>query len=187
VKNKTNHVVIFFHKAPCDALMMYLLRGACYTLVAFFLCVILLKLFSYILIATTRCRVPLLVVCSGSMHPALRQGDIALFANYRPPKVSDIVAFETAESGLLISHRVVRVVAIHSHAGSSNGFITRGDANTEDDFPFYGNGHYLRESSIVGICYAVIPKVGYVSLFLTSYPRLSCIAMLTILLCFTFT
>lgn len=163
--------------------MLAIFRGACYAFVLLFLCIILRIVVDFALNMATRCRVPIMVICSGSMQPALYRGDVVFFANFSQPKVSDIVAFEAAGHGPLIAHRVARIVALQSPSGSVPGFITRGDANMEDDHSLYRNGRALYKSDIIGKCYAVIPMLGYVSLFLTAQPVLSVVISVAVVYC----
>ena len=67
-------------------------------------------------------------VVSGSMAPAIPQGSMVLVrpAEWNSINPGDVIAFE--RDGTVVTHRVV---AVHQEEGS---FITRGDANEQEDF-----------------------------------------------------
>jgi signal peptidase I len=90
---------------------------------------------------------------SGSMSPALRQGDLVVDApttattSYR---VGDIITFHPTP-GYTVTHRIVAVGAA--------GISTKGDANSTDDLG------QIPSTSVVGRVVAVVPFGGYVASF----------------------
>lgn len=91
------------------------------------------------------------IVESGSMEPTIHTGSIA-YINTRDTKVvpGDIVTFRIgeAENEKLVTHRIRR---------EENGqFITKGDANDEEDFV------PVSRDQIVGTFAYSIPKAGFV-------------------------
>lgn len=74
---------------------------------------------------------PLLIVKSGSMEPVLERGDIILIEKVDPknivadPVKGDIIVFYKPGTDILIVHRAIQ--------RTSNGFITKGDANNFPD------------------------------------------------------
>jgi len=92
-----------------------------------------------------------LVVLSGSMHPALRAGDIVVLSPGgpdHPAAVGDIVAVVSPDKpGGSYLHRVRRRTG-------PEGLVTRGDANGRDDFP------HVADSKVVGRVRLVVPGVG---------------------------
>lgn len=91
------------------------------------------------------------VVLSGSMHPALRAGDVVLLAPGgpdHPAGVGEIVAVGAPEKpGGSYLHRVRLRTGPHT-------LVTRGDANSQDDFPDVEDGQ------VVGRVRVAIPLVG---------------------------
>lgn len=90
---------------------------------------------------------------SGSMAPALRQGDLLIdvpttaTTSYR---VGDIITFHPTP-GYTSTHRIVAVDAA--------GISTKGDANPSPDLG------QIQPPSIVGRVFAVVPFGGYVAIF----------------------
>ena len=90
---------------------------------------------------------------SGSMSPALRQGDLVVDAptaattSYR---VGDIITFHPTP-GYTVTHRIVAVDAA--------GITTKGDANSTADLG------KIPPTSVVGRTIAVVPYGGYVATF----------------------
>ncbi|HEX6351475.1 signal peptidase I [Actinophytocola sp.] len=88
------------------------------------------------------------VVHSGSMAPALRQGDVVSFAKADQARVGDVIlAKDPAAPERLLSHRVSGILADGS-------LITRGDANDHPDSTPVPSRNYL------GTARLRIPWVG---------------------------
>ena len=81
------------------------------------------------LCCVARTSTPVVVVLSGSMHPALRTGDLALIAA-KPDSdryaVGDVVVFDVVGRAVPIVHRIVALRGPRC-------FVTKGDANAGDD------------------------------------------------------
>lgn len=91
------------------------------------------------------------VVVSGSMEPNVPVGSICLVnCQDREPDVGDIIAYRAGDT--IITHRVVEE--------TDQGYVTKGDANNAAD------PGVVKQKQIFGVCSIVIPKVGYVVMFL---------------------
>lgn len=105
--------------------------------------------------------VQVLVVVSGSMHPAVKTGDLVAIRPVDPEaiQVGDIITFADHESPrLLITHRVMTVT------DGDNGpvFTTKGDANpVPDKLP-------VAAAQVAGRVQYRIPYGGHVVMFLRS-------------------
>lgn len=91
-----------------------------------------------------------MVINSGSMTPTLKIGDIVLVRHQNEYDVGDIVAYNFM--GQVIVHRIVDI--------KNEGFITKGDANSNDD-PFI-----ISRDLIIGKVSLKIPIIGWISLAL---------------------
>ena len=97
-------------------------------------------------------------VLSGSMEPAYMRGDLVYVAHSDPQtiQVGDTIAFVSDSALQTITHRVAAVQA----DGSS--FTTKGDANNSVD------GAPVAAENVLGKVVFSLPKLGFVSAFLTS-------------------
>jgi signal peptidase I len=98
---------------------------------------------------------PVLVVLSGSMEPALATGDVVIESRISPldARIGDVVTFRDPERPeRLITHRVRSVRARASEVS----FTTKGDANNTVE-----SWQIPREGGIGRVGYR-IPKLGYV-------------------------
>ena len=123
--------------------------------------------------AITKEPVLLTVIRSNSMSPVWERGDMVIIKNLKEKDVvhnGDIIFFETEEGSLAekgwIAHRIVS-------GNASQGFITQGDANKTTDQQD-GSGPIEREwiaaSALkIGQTPIVIPKLGYLSLWMEEY------------------
>jgi len=97
------------------------------------------------------------IVIGGSMSPTFEAGSLA-FVKPVPPEdidAGDVITFRSANNpDSITTHRVVQV---HNEGGEIS-FITRGDANDEDDSPV------LAENVIGRVAYT-IPYAGYLMNF----------------------
>ena len=82
-------------------------------------------------------------VVTGSMSGTIEINDYVVVKNTQDVKIGDIVTFMS--EGELITHRLV--------IANGDTFVTRGDANTADDFS-------ISRGDIVGKVVLVIPKAG---------------------------
>lgn len=84
-------------------------------------------------------------VASGSMEPAVERGSVVYVRSTGAYAAGDVVAF--ARDDAVVTHRIV--------ATTSEGYVTKGDANAEtDDRP-------VSERRIVGEVVGVVPAYGY--------------------------
>jgi len=95
------------------------------------------------------------VVASGSMTPSINVGDLAITVptNLQSIKPGDII--EYLRNNEFITHRVVAIENING----ATIFITKGDANNASDAP-------VPESAVTGKVIYIIPKLGWVSIYL---------------------
>ena len=94
-------------------------------------------------------------VLSGSMEPKFYPGDLVItkHKNKTDIKVDDIVTFRDNE-GVIITHRIIEK--------TNEGYITKGDNNNVND------ADILKKENIIGEVKFSIPKLGYVSSFLSN-------------------
>lgn len=93
-------------------------------------------------------------VLSGSMEPEFYPGDMVItkHKNKTDIQVNDIVTYRDND-GIIITHRIMEK--------TPEGYITKGDNNNVED------ANILTEDNIIGEVKFSIPKVGYVSDFLS--------------------
>ncbi|MBR2556892.1 MAG: signal peptidase I [Methanobrevibacter sp.] len=112
------------------------------------------------------------VVVSGSMEPAFYRGDIVAIQkadffgihefNSSDIKVGDVVVYDAAWYDQPVIHRVINVTEING----TTMYMIKGDNNDSPD-PYYVTADQIQEKVIkVGDNLLVIPKVGYLSLWL---------------------
>jgi signal peptidase len=91
------------------------------------------------------------LVLSGSMRPAIDVGDVVVsqpVADLREVRIGDVIVVrDPAKAGGSYVHRVVR----RTQTGL---LVTRGDANTAEDFPPVGQG------TVIGRVRGAVPAVG---------------------------
>ena len=88
------------------------------------------------------------VVITGSMKPAINEGDVIIIRKQDAYAVQDIVAYRTANTP--VTHRIVEA--------TDSGYITQGDANNARD-------KEIAQSSVIGKVVKIIPKAGNAILF----------------------
>ena len=112
------------------------------------------------------------VVVSGSMEPAFYRGDIVLVekANFLginefDPgniQVGDVVVYDAAWFDQPVIHRVINITDING----TTMYMIKGDNNNAPD-PYYVKADQINEKVVtLGDNLIVIPKVGYLSLWL---------------------
>ncbi|MFH2019763.1 MAG: signal peptidase I [bacterium] len=101
------------------------------------------------------------LVLSGSMEPSILIGDVVVVHKQSSYNVHDIVTFNSPEAGRIVTHRIVQ--AEPSSPGQPP-FITRGDANRDDDEA------QISDSDIIGKVVFTIPKIGFLISFSRSIP-----------------
>ncbi|WP_391207618.1 signal peptidase I [Psychrobacillus sp. L4] len=137
---------------------------------------ILLTLISSVGSAITKEPILLSVIRSNSMYPVWERGDMVIVENMKEKKsieIGDTVFFKSKEGSLAskgwIAHRVL--------AGNANeGYTTKGDANDYTDQELGDDGPIRREwitgrALTIGGKPIVIPKLGYLSLWMEKYQK----------------
>ena len=114
------------------------------------------------------------VIRSNSMYPVWQRGDMVIIENmseHRKIDKGDIIFFKSEEGNLegqgWIAHRVLE-------GNEKDGYITKGDANADADQALDGVGPIQREwiagrALTVGGHPIVLPKIGYLSLWVEKY------------------
>lgn len=97
------------------------------------------------------------VVLSGSMEPAIETGSVIATIPRAEYDVGEIVTF--GGSGIPTTHRIV---GIEEGADGARLFVTKGDANDDEDF------RRVSEGEVLGKVFLTVPKVGYVLSMLES-------------------
>lgn len=77
------------------------------------------------------------VVISGSMEPTIKTNDLIVYKKSKVYEVDDIIVFVVED--YLVVHRIIEK--------TEDGYITKGDNNSSDDFYRYG---YIKKNQIVG-------------------------------------
>ena len=112
------------------------------------------------------------VVVSGSMEPAFYRGDIVLVekANFfgidefnpEEVQVGDVVVYDAAWYDQPVIHRVINITDING----TTMYVIKGDNNDRAD-PYYVKASQIQEKVVtLGDNLVVIPKIGYLSLWL---------------------
>jgi len=93
-------------------------------------------------------------VYTGSMEPTIPVGSIVVIkpANPETLKVGDIICFKVeTERPTTVTHRIIGI--------TSQGFITKGDANEDPDT------WIVKKQDVIGEVIAIIPYIGYLGYF----------------------
>ena len=112
------------------------------------------------------------VVVSGSMEPAFYRGDIVMVekANFfginefnpEEVQVGDVVVYDAAWYDQPVIHRVINITDING----TTMYVIKGDNNDRAD-PYYVTADQIQEKVVTfGDNLVIIPKVGYLSLWL---------------------
>lgn len=97
-------------------------------------------------------------VASGSMHPKINKGDVAIIekidGKYQTLKKGQVIAFKY--NGVIVVHRLIDIIEDQGQYY----FYTKGDANSkQDNFP-------VREDMIIGVVNHKIPYIGIPTVWL---------------------
>ena len=112
------------------------------------------------------------VVVSGSMEPAFYRGDIVVvekadffgLSEFNPEdvQVGDVVVYDAAWYDQPVIHRVINITEING----TTMYVIKGDNNNRPD-PYYVPAYRIQEKVVsLGDNLLVIPKIGYLSLWL---------------------
>lgn len=132
-----------------------------------------------VLKVATHSSLPVAVVSSGSMLPALRRGDLVLLEQYSTVyEVGEVVVFEVSTYPFPFVHRITQ--ATHWPNGTSH-YLTKGDHNDHFDSSYYKNAsRFLETADIKGRVFASIPWMGQFSLLMSEQPYLRFIVLAAI-------
>ncbi len=98
------------------------------------------------------------VIASTSMYPVIDVGDVVISIKDRNVRIGDIIEYWDPRTKNIIVHRVIDT----SYIKGKLMYITKGDANKDKDpYP-------VAIEQIIGKVIAVIPKIGWISLWLKS-------------------
>lgn len=112
------------------------------------------------------------VVVSGSMEPVFYRGDIVVLEktdflgihefNPEDVKVGDVVVYDAKWYDQPVIHRVINITDING----TTMYVIKGDNNDKPD-PYYVAPDQIKEKVVsIGDNLVVIPKIGYLSLWL---------------------
>lgn len=101
------------------------------------------------------------LVQSGSMEPNIQIGDVVITHKQPVYYVGDAVTFNSSETNRVVTHRIAEV-----KEEPWGQFITKGDANREEDEA------QISVNDIIGKVILVIPKLGWLINFSQSVPGL---------------
>ena len=112
------------------------------------------------------------VVVSGSMEPAFYRGDIVLVEkadflginefNASDVKVGDVVVYDAVWFNQPVIHRIINITQVNG----TTMYMIKGDNNDSPD-PYYVTSSQIKEKVVtVDDNLVVIPKIGYLSLWL---------------------
>jgi signal peptidase len=103
--------------------------------------------------------IPLVIVASGSMHPALEVGDLVILqgVNATQIKQNDIIVFDLRENNDT-TRTIHRVVSIQILPNRTHVFTTKGDNNTSSD------PTPVLENQVYGRVIYRIPLIGYLAI-----------------------
>jgi len=90
------------------------------------------------------------LVQSGSMEPNILIGDVVITNKQNAYHLNDAITFNSPEANRIVTHRIVEI-----KEESNNQFITKGDANREEDEA------QITTNNIIGKVIFVIPKLGF--------------------------
>ena len=112
------------------------------------------------------------VVVSGRMEPAFYRGDLVLVEkadffgihefNPEDVKIGDVVVYNAAWSDPPVIHRIINIVDVNG----TTMYVIKGDNNDSPD-PYYVKASQIKEKVVTfGDNLVIIPKIGYLSLWL---------------------
>jgi signal peptidase len=138
--------------------------------------------FFEIMKASLHTDIPMVVVTSGSMVPTIYKGDLLIVEGKDPAeiqngshteRVGDIIIYDAQglwtaylpEGNQPIVHRVIG--KYYNTTDNKYYFITQGDANYYPDPPMGPPNIPVPEDHVLGVVKTVIPKVGWVKIWLS--------------------
>ena len=110
------------------------------------------------------------VIISGSMIPEINIGDVVLINDTNDVKINDIIAFR--RDSTVIVHRIVKEMNINGEIM----YQTKGDNNNVED------KELVQKSTIEGILFGKIPKLGKALMWLYNNLAIVIVVLVAILL-----
>ena len=111
---------------------------------------------------------------NSSMCPTYDQGDMFLIFKSKPENIQlgDVIVYESAtvySRGTLIIHRVVNITVINDAEGAHYYYLVSGDNPSSNSYIDYydSNTHYIPYEAVLGKTKLIIPKLGYIKLWLS--------------------
>ncbi|NPD88460.1 MAG: signal peptidase I [Asgard group archaeon] len=111
---------------------------------------------------------------NSSMCPTYDQGDMFLIFKNKPENIQlgDVIVYESAtvySRGTLIIHRVVNITVITDTEGDHYYFLVSGDNPSSNNYIDYYDSttHFIPYEAVLGKTKLIIPKLGYVKLWLS--------------------
>jgi len=124
-----------------------------------------------------------------SMWPTYDQGDMFLINRCSPDKIQmgDVIVYESANSfssGTLIIHRVINITIFEDSTGSHYYYRVSGDnPNTNNNVDFYNvSSTLIPYDAVLGKTIFLIPKIGYIRLWMTNSPAVRYIILAALLI-----
>jgi signal peptidase I len=111
---------------------------------------------------------------NSSMCPTYDKGDMFLIFKSKPEKIQlgDVIVYESDtpySRGTLIIHRVVNITVISDSEGVHYYFLVSGDnpvSNSNIDY-YNSTSHYIPYDAVLGKTKLIVPKLGYIKLWLS--------------------
>jgi len=140
------------------------------TKMSVFIIIAVISFFAFLPLYARTSSYPLAVVSGNSMYPSLQNGDLVFYKSTDTDHILNgtVIVFVQSGTGNSLLDDLLRPVLIHRVVGEevqpdgSVGYETKGDNNNEND-PFVTSS-----SNVLGVPVLVIPKVGFLFLFLQS-------------------
>ncbi|MCG3220650.1 MAG: hypothetical protein H7641_04655, partial [Candidatus Heimdallarchaeota archaeon] len=111
---------------------------------------------------------------NSSMCPTYDKGDMFLIFKSKPENIQlgDVIVYESAtvySRGTLIIHRVVNVTVIYDAEGPHYYYLVSGDNPSSNNYIDYYDSttHYIPYGAVLGKTKLIIPKLGYIKLWLS--------------------
>ncbi len=110
----------------------------------------------YVMLISCQFSFGLLVIATPSMSGEINQGDAVIYEEYGGERIDEGAILVFDRNGETVVHRVARV----EHINGQTRYITKGDANEDND------PGYITKSNVIGIVEAKLPFVGQPALWL---------------------
>ena len=111
---------------------------------------------------------------NSSMCPTYDQGDMFVIFKSKPENIQlgDVIVYESAtvySRGTLIIHRVVNITVINDAEGAHYYFLVSGDNPSSNSYIdwYDSTTHFIPYEAVLGKTKLIIPKLGYIKLWLS--------------------